>query len=390
MRVSRARRVSSRALESFRRRRRHLEADDVAQGSRLQDEVLGEQARGREINRRLLAEQDELRERNRALLADHDAMLANNQRLLAEQDELRQRNRALLADHDAMLTKNQQLLAEQDNMRRRISEIAAECDVLKLPGTAMVPPQEGAPKQAILLNTLPKSGSIYISRGLMNILGSGFMYIGNEYGLIDQICPRAAQRFAAGGFLSQNHLSPSPENVQMLQHFGLKTVVHIRDPRQSMLSWLHHLDRVTGGDDNSAALLLFAPRTPPGYFKLSMEEKIDWQIDNYMGQQVSWIARWLEIADAGRIPILVTHYESLRIDERSLFDSILDFYGLRVSYTLPKLAKTLAATHYRRADPDEVGTTFTLAQLERATALIPGWMMDRFGWNRSGASTAAQ
>jgi hypothetical protein len=74
---------------------------------------------------------------------------------------------------------------------------------------------------------------------LATILELSHMQIGNGYALIDQIDPQDALTFSGGGFVSQNHLAPSPENLQILQYLGLKMILHLRDPRQALLSWVY-------------------------------------------------------------------------------------------------------------------------------------------------------
>jgi hypothetical protein len=235
-------------------------------------------------------------------------------------------------------------------------------------------------REGILLNTMPKSGSVYIEKSLAKILNLGTMYLGNRYALIDQVDVRDALAFSRGGFISQNHLAPSLENLQILQHFKLKMVLHLRDPRQALLSWVHHLHYVTDGDDMSEALLYFAPRPPFGYFKFSLSRQIDWQIETYMPQLVRWAARWIEIADRDATPILITHQNDLRTKEKAFFDAILTFYQLNLDYALPNLPRTLDETHFRLADPMEWRRTFTADQAIQATALIPESLRMRFGW----------
>jgi hypothetical protein len=199
--------------------------------------------------------------------------------------------------------------------------------------------------------------------------------------LIDQISVPLARMISAGGYVSQNHLSPSLENIQILQHFRLKMVLHLRDPRQALLSWIYHLDRVASRNDTSEVLLFCAPRTPSGYFEFSLHEKIDWQIANYLPQLLSWVAKWVEVADRGTVEILITHQDDLRTAEKSFFDRILRFYGVETDYVLPNLPKTIEETHFRRADPTEWSDTFTPDQVARATSLIPRSIMSRFGWD---------
>jgi hypothetical protein len=114
-----------------------------------------------------------------------------------------------------------------------------------------------------LLNTMPKSGSAYVENSLSKILGLWTRYHGHRYGLIDQIDIQDAHTFSRGGFVSQNHLAPSPENLQVLRHFKL----HLRDLRLALLSWVHYLHYVSGSDDTSKELLYVTPRPPVGYWE---------------------------------------------------------------------------------------------------------------------------
>jgi hypothetical protein len=233
-----------------------------------------------------------------------------------------------------------------------------------------VAPEPPRREESILLNTMPKSGSIYAARSLQKIVGLDFIYLGNGYNLIDQIALTAARKFRGGGYISQNHFAPSAENLQILEHFKLKMVLHLRDPRQALLSWIYHLDQITDGNDDSEFLLYFTPRTPPGYFGSSLSRKIDWQIENSLPDVVAWTKRWLEIVDRGRIPILITHQNDLRTNEKAFFDSILAFYQIDCDYVPPDLPKT-EETHFRRADPEEWRRTFTAEQVAVATSRFP-------------------
>jgi hypothetical protein len=249
--------------------------------------------------------------------------------------------------------------------------------------TATVPGKTGggAGSESILLNTMPKSGSVYIAKSLQKILGFGFMHIGNRYALIDQIDVQEARTFAGGGYISQNHLAPSPENLQILRHLNLKMVLHVRDPREAMLSWTHHLDRVSRCCDESDELLYSTPRPPMGYFGLSFSRKLDWQIENYLPNLVSWAQQWIDVADRGAIPILLTQQSELRCNEKGLFEAILAFFQVSIDFDLPNLPRTLEETHFRRADPTEWRRTLTEEQAARASAAIPDELGRRFGWS---------
>jgi len=234
-------------------------------------------------------------------------------------------------------------------------------------------------REAILLNTMPKSGSVYLAKSLANILGLGTMYLGDPHG--DQIDILAAHTFSRGGFVSQNHLIPSRENLRILQYLNLKMVLHLRDPRQALLSWVHYLPYITGGNDEHEILLKMSPRPPLNCLKLSLSRQIDWHIKNTLPPRVFWATRWVEIADRGTMPILITQQNDLRIEEKVLFDKVLEFYDIDFDYALPSLARTMNETHFRLADPTEWNRTVTPEQAIRATSMIPKSLRIRFGWD---------
>jgi hypothetical protein len=237
------------------------------------------------------------------------------------------------------------------------------------------------PARRVLLNTLPKSGSVFLFRTLSEGLGLPRMHLGNTYSLVDQISLAQIARFAAGSFVSQNHLAPSPENLQLLEHFGCSVVLHVRDPRQAMVSWVHHLDRLCH-DDDSEILLLFTPRTPRGYFTWDLVRKLDWQIANHLPQSVDWLGRWIAIHDQRRLPVILTTYEELCCDIGALCRRICDFSGIRhEDFRLVDIPKTID-NHFRLGDDSEWRRLCSPDQVERASALLPPALADRFGWVR--------
>jgi len=118
-----------------------------------------------------------------------------------------------------------------------------------------------------------------------------------------------------------------------------------------------------------------------GYFGRSFSRRLDWQIDNYLPNLISWTQRWVDIADRGTIPILLTQQDDLRCNEKDFFDAILAFFQVRIDFALPNLPRTLEETHFRRADPTEWRRTLTAEQAARASAAIPDELSNRFGWN---------
>jgi hypothetical protein len=239
-----------------------------------------------------------------------------------------------------------------------------------------------SPVPSLLLNTLPKSGSVFLMHTLSETLGCGRWHLGSMYSLIDQISLEKMRVFGNGGWVVQDHLAPSLENLQILRHFGCAMVLHVRDPRQAMVSWLHHVDRIHR-EQGEEPLLLVAPRPPAGYFTWDFSDKIDWQIDHYFPQVIDWLVRWLAVHDSGEVPILLTDYRELSGDAGRLCRRICRFYGIAVEgLSFVDIPKTID-NHFRLADDEEWLRVLNPAQIERINALLPLELARRFGWLRA-------
>ena len=240
----------------------------------------------------------------------------------------------------------------------------------------------------VLLNTLPKSGSVFLFHTLSQSLQCGRMHVGNMYSLIDQISLEKMRRFVGGGYISQNHLAPSPENLQILEHFGCRVVLHLRDPRQALVSWTHHVDSVYQREGEEA-LLLFPERPPAAYFSWQLAQKLDWQIDHYWPVLIAWLAHWLDVHDAGRFPVLLTTYDELHSDIVGLCRRICDFCGVAADrFRFVDIPKT-AEYHYRLADDGEWLRVLSPAQIDRVNATLPPEIACRLGSPHPAAPAAA-
>jgi len=232
---------------------------------------------------------------------------------------------------------------------------------------------------SILLNTLPKSGSVFLLHTLSDTLGCGRWHLGNMYSLIDQISLEKMQVFAKGGWVAQDHLAPSLENLQILRHFGCAMVLHVRDPRQAMVSWLHHLDRIYR-QQGEEPLLLVAPRPPAGYFTWDFTDKVDWQIDHYLPQAIDWLVRWIAVHDRGEIRVLLTDYRELNSNAGRLCRRICGFYGIAVDgLRFVDIPKTID-NHFRLADDEEWLRVLNPVQIARVNALLRPELARRFEW----------
>ena len=155
-------------------------------------------------------------------------------------------------------------------------------------------------------------------------------------------------------------------------------MVHIRDPRSVLLSWVHNLDRLH--PHNAPHHLLYVCPTPPKqYFDLSFSQKVDWNIEYFLPNVLSWTKRWVEIYDAGHHNILLTTFSDIVSNEDGFLFRILNFYGIsRERFSRPVIESD--DLHFRVGREDEWRDCFTSIQLAQIRAMIDGPLTERFGW----------
>jgi hypothetical protein len=284
----------------------------------------------------------------------------------------------LIADLDhakatrAELARTRALLAEE---RRKLA------DALKHPE----PPPLSVPDPArpsILINTLPKSGTIYVMRKVERGLDYELYPISYGYPLNDLINIHRLPQFVAGRCVAQAHLDPSPMNLTLMREYGIRFVLHLRDPRQALLSYVHHMERMrTIGKE---ALLQSPP--PPlsaAYFDMPLKDKIDWQITNYYPLTIHWISAWMDVLDndpEARGRCIITTYDELIADEAKMFGRIVDFLGIPKQSFHDVAVEKDDSVQFRSGNPEEWKSVFTIAQRERTTEEIPAALQRRFGW----------
>jgi hypothetical protein len=238
---------------------------------------------------------------------------------------------------------------------------------------------------SILVVTIPKSGTIFtnqmLSRGLsLESASVSFGYF--PHYLVD--IPKVLS-FVEGGQVASAHFDPSPVNLQSLTAFVDKWVVHIRDPRSVVLSWVCHMNRLYEERSNGQYKHLYVYPTPPEpYFSWSLPKQVDWNIEYFLPRVLDWTRSWLAVYDSRRYNILLTNYSALARDELAYIYQILDFYEIpRSAFHRPKIEKTVLGSHFRTGTEDEWLRAFTGDQVMRTTAMVGEDLIARFGWRRS-------
>ena len=239
----------------------------------------------------------------------------------------------------------------------------------------------------ILFVTLPKSGSIFISRWLAKGLGIREMKVAVCLFPNDLIIREKLDELVAGNAIAQQHVPPLDLNLRFIANRTKRFVVHVRDPRQATLSWVHHLDNFFAHKDIVPAcafgLEAVSPVLPGDYFDRSFEQKVDYQIDTHLPILARWIEEWLGAQGLYSFEILYTAYEDFLADQEKFISVILAHFGIpSSSFEWQKVPERSPQNHYRLGNADEWRQAFTPEQMLRATSQIPDGLYERFGWRR--------
>jgi len=233
--------------------------------------------------------------------------------------------------------------------------------------------------RSIFVNTVPKSGSVFIETTLRDIFGYEHITLGTGYFPNDTILLEQARKFREGGFSAQQHADCGPNNIALLEKYVVRWVIHLRDPRSVALSWTHHLNKFV--QLNQHWMLDYsAPIPDENYLNLSFSEKLDWQIANFLPHVVKWIGSWLNYADRNPDRVLVTTYEEMSADNKKFFQKLLTFFS-SATLDIGDVSRFRSeATHFRKGEIDEWRRAFSSEQKARALETIPSTLQKRMNW----------
>jgi GNAT superfamily N-acetyltransferase len=237
-------------------------------------------------------------------------------------------------------------------------------------------------ERCLLFAVLPKSGSLYAFDTLAAGLSLDKVTICAHKFPQETINPQLVARLTVPGTICHTHADGRIGNLAPINTFLERMVVHVRDPRQAMLSAVHFLNdlRVRTGASQVAG---FGLPLPHDYFGLSLTEQIDFMIEHGLPEFVRWIESWLDAAANPllRTRLLFTRYEDLHAAPGAFFQSILDFYEVSwQSAQFEPPAAVSGSRHFRKGMTDEWRSVLTSRQREAACALVPRRVLERFGW----------
>jgi Sulfotransferase domain len=182
--------------------------------------------------------------------------------------------------------------------------------------TEITPEQLG---RHLFIACVPKSASTFLKDLLVNLTGYRDLFMVYAAGQNEhEIYLPTLRECAHLDTVTQQHCRASDANVHLMQAFGIRPVVLVRNIFDSVMSLLDFYNH--GAFQNS----YFSA----GWPMLDEETKIDLLIENVIPWYLQFVASWDLAERQKRLEVLWLSYEDLVADKPSSVQKVLEFYGL--------------------------------------------------------------
>lgn len=240
------------------------------------------------------------------------------------------------------------------------------------------------PDTSLFVNHLPESGHFYVSLTLFEFYKLDTFRVSDLTFPKDHLYEEPFMRFIAhkDSYINLALLEPSPQNISWLNSYLHKMVLHVRDPREALISWIDYTERQRY---HPLTLSLIYPPPPQEYWSWTDAQKADWQIDHFYTYSIQWLQDWVTSLDKNKnLTVLTTTFESMMADPLKFFRNIITFYGGDSSQFTQDNLYTITRDqfHFMPTDIDTWRTRLTPAQLARINNMLSDNTLNRFGWKR--------
>lgn len=233
----------------------------------------------------------------------------------------------------------------------------------------------------------PRSGSVFVYTSLVTGLGKpGF---GGVMGGAFPDFTIAQEGFIvmrSGRGSSHTHLRGSRVNLlEIGPRFDVKKMlVHVRDPRQALISWHHFMPKIAGELDPVQSKHY---NLPDDYLSYSDAEQMNWLIDNWLPVLVTWLEEWKQASslDWFKTEIHYSKFEDMKLDQAKFFEGILDFFEIDHDlFDMPVKPTREGDRNFRKGLINTWNSELNPEQLARVDQAVPKELLDFYGWDSQG------
>jgi len=177
----------------------------------------------------------------------------------------------------------------------------------------------------VFLATMPKSGSTFFGRVLVEVTGFERVYLASAYLNLEEelYLPRVIDALNHGT-VTQQHVRANRVNVDMMKQFGIRPVVIVRNLDDAMVSLREHLLR-----EKLDSMPGFYPT--PDFVDMDETTQYDFLVDHVMPWYLGFYVSWWTTMQSRALDVLWLRYEDLIEDWAAGIGQALEFYGIEAS-----------------------------------------------------------
>jgi len=229
-------------------------------------------------------------------------------------------------------------------------------------------------RQAMVF-ALPKSAGTSVVQTLAETLGVRHVASGSDDlrapGYSASVLePELLRRLSGRQILHQTHAMPWQENMEQLRRHGYpKFIVHLRDPRDALLSYYYMAENY---ELHRLRLLMQCP----DYDRFDLSARMRFLIRTVYPVFLEWIIGWVAAADALSDRATVTSFERFKEEPESFFKHLTFFLSGKNSPLAP-----IKKIHFRKGKSGQTDDPLLPPSIrEELYQHIPTELSRRFGW----------
>ncbi len=267
----------------------------------------------------------------------------------------------------------------------------------------------------ILLIAAPKSGGTYLRNTLEKNLSLKYVRV------TDGVFPKASikldklEEFYLNHSISHTHANVDELNILALCKVVDKFIFHVRDPRNILVSWIHHFDNCNLPEHALSHIChlnfitQYFPYFGERYTSLSFDEKVELCSKLFYKDLLLWLEEWfialgidfsqprkriynlhslnytknhkyIGVEDFSLDVLLTTHEDLVSSGNDNFFGRILDFYSIQKSDWQGITIDKNMNVNFRSGNVNSYVRELSYEQQKQLTDLIPAEWFSFFNW----------
>jgi hypothetical protein len=235
----------------------------------------------------------------------------------------------------------------------------------------------------LFINTIPKSGSVYIQNAISDGLGiklvSGTEISGGAFPEQMLIQQTGYDNLGKTSVL-QNHVPANKMNLSIMELYYPKFVLHVRDPRQALISWTHFTNKVW--NDWNFQVYKSTLGLSIDFPNLTIDKQFSIMIDKWYPLLIDWLEGWKEelLTPKYKVQILLTKQEELHKNQTKFFSRILKFHKIPENkFKFPEKPQP-GKLHFRKGGTSEWIEVLSNKQKDKLKSLSPKDVFEFYKW----------